>query len=112
MSASRKMRLDTDAAGDVRVIAIDVAREARKRVLDPVADRVRTWRANPRCAHCGEVILDVGTCALVPSEIKGATPRVAHRTQRDADGHYCVVRALMAVNPTLNTRRAAERAGE
>lgn len=103
------VHLDTDANGEIRAVVTDVVAASRRRVHAATVDRADVWRANPTCAHCGERITKVADCAVVLSASKKLPPRVAHQTKKDADGAYCFVAAIQAINPTFNVRRASER---
>lgn len=112
MSGSRNY-VETDASGETRVVAADVAPPTRARVVsrhdDVPADRATAWIANPHCAHCGESIERPEDAALVPSEFRNAQPRVAHRDGVGADGQRCFVAAIVRHNPTFSTKIARER---
>lgn len=105
-------RVDTDAAGDERVVMV-ADTSPRPRVSAPIdttpEQRRAAWIADPRCAHCAEPIASVDDCAVVPTEFKNATPRVAHKDKTDADGRHCFVAAVQRHNPTFSRRRALER---
>ena len=103
------MYLDTDASGEIRAVVHDVVAASRRRVFAATVDRAEVWRANPTCAHCGQRIAKLDDCAVVLSASKELPPRVAHQTKKDANGDYCFVAAIQAINPTFNVRRASER---
>ena len=104
------MRLETDASGELRAVVNAAVAASRRRIpVGHAVDRIEVWRADPRCAHCGEVIGNVAECALVLSTSKHLPPRVAHQTKKDANGDYCFVRAIAAINPTFSVRRANAR---
>jgi hypothetical protein len=108
------LRVEADENGAVRVISLDAARASRKHVgAQPYKSerQLVAWLADPRCAHCGEVIEDVEDCATVPSEIPGHPLRVAHKPNATPTSQHCFVQAVLVANPTFNTRRARERAG-
>lgn len=106
-------RLTTDAGGEACLVVDEVVTESRARVRgtrDGSEDtRLATWIANPKCAHCGEIIAESKDAALVPSEQPKLARRVAHVSINPRTGHRCIVESIIRYNPTLNVRRASQR---
>ena len=110
------IRVETDETGEVRVIAVEVVRASRARIGASITytaeARLAAWLADPRCAHCQELVDDVNECATVPCENPRLPLRIAHKPNATPTSQRCFVQAVMAANPTFNTKRARERAGE